>query len=183
MAYPGKVISNPKTGQQLTFIKTAKETKGTMLEMESVFQPHSLEPPLHYHPQQKELFTVLEGSITVKINGSLKTLKAGEQLAIEANTPHSMWNGTDDKAVVNWKVYPALDTEYFFETAMGIATHRPTNELGMPGILQAVLIADRFSHVFILANPSFMIQQILFTLLKPIAYLAGHRAWYKEYID
>jgi len=183
MAYQGKIITNPKTGQQLKFIKTNKDTNGSMLEMESVFQPHSAEPAPHYHPKQQEVFTVTEGSLTVRINEVLKIFSAGDQLIISPNTIHSMWNHTSSKAVVNWKVYPALDTEYFFETAMGIANHQQTNELGMPGILQLSLMANKFSHVFRLAKPSFTVQQIIFTLLKPFAYLAGYQPQYKEYID
>jgi hypothetical protein len=94
-----------------------------------------------------------------------------------------MWNDADDRAIVNWKVYPALDTEYFFETGMGIATYQRTNQLGMPGILQIALTANKFSRMFRLAKPSFTVQQIVFALLSPLAYLAGYKPQYKEYID
>ena len=183
MAHKGKVINNPKTGQQIKFIQTSKDTNGSMLEMESVFQAHSAEPAKHFHPLQQEKFTVLEGAITVRLEGELKNLTGGDQLTIAPNQVHSMWNETGSRAVVNWQVFPALDTEYFFEMAMGIAAHQQTNELGMPGLLQSALLANKYSNVFRLARPSFALQQIVFTILKPFAHLAGYKSYYKEYID
>lgn len=52
MAFKGKVISNPVTGQQIKFIQTAKDTNCQLLEMESVYAAASKEPPPHYHPYQ-----------------------------------------------------------------------------------------------------------------------------------
>lgn len=183
MAYPGKVISNPKTGQEITFITTGRQTNGAMLEMESVFKPGSVEPPLHYHPKQKEVFTIIEGTLTVRINNGVKIFFAGDSFEVPASAVHAMWNHSAGKTVINWRVYPALDTEYFFETAMGIAKNKPTNNMGMPGLLQVVLLAGKFSDVLRLTKPPFALQRIIFLLLKPFAYVAGYKAVYKEYID
>jgi quercetin dioxygenase-like cupin family protein len=183
MAYKGKVINNRKTGQQITFIQTADDTGGELLEMESLFQPDSTEPLPHYHPFQEEDFTVLEGEITVRINGGLKVLKQGDRLHIKKAQPHSMWNHSSNKARINWKVMPASDTEYFLENGVGIANEKKTDEKGMPGILQVALMANRFSHVYRIAKPPYTIQKILFTVLTPFSYLAGYRSCYKEFVD
>lgn len=55
MAFKGKVIANPVTGQQIKFVQTAKDTGGKLLEMESVYAPASKEPPPHYHPCQPKI--------------------------------------------------------------------------------------------------------------------------------
>jgi quercetin dioxygenase-like cupin family protein len=183
MAYHGKIITNPKTGQQIRFIRTSKETEGGLLEMESIFQPNAKEPVPHYHPLQTEDFTILEGEVTVRINCKIRILKQGDTLHLSRRTVHSMWNNTAQRAVVNWKVQPALETEYFFETGMGLASSTKTNELGMPGILQIAFIDNKFSNVYRLARPSFFIQKILFAVLTPLAYLAGYKPYYKKYID
>jgi quercetin dioxygenase-like cupin family protein len=183
MAYTGKVIDNKKTGQRITFIQTSDDTGGELLEMESLFQPHSTEPVPHYHPFQEEYFTILEGEITVRINGQLQVLKQGDQLHLKKAQVHSMWNLSDRTARVNWKVVPASDTEYFLENGIGIANHKKTNEQGMPGLLQIALLAKRFSHVYRIAKPPYAIQKILFTILSPFAYVVGHRPCYKEFVD
>ncbi|QMU26704.1 cupin domain-containing protein [Adhaeribacter radiodurans] len=183
MAYPNKTIRHPKTGQEIQFLLTAKETNGQLLHMQTTYQAHSTEPPAHYHPNQEEDFRVLEGEIKVRINGQVKLLKQGEALHIPRNTIHTMWNATERPAVVDWQVRPALNTDHFFETHMGLANEGKTNEAGIPNIWQIALIARYFADVFRLAKPSFMVQRVLFALLTPIAYLLGYRPTYKKYLD
>lgn len=183
MAYKGKIIDNKKTGQQIKFIQTADDTGGELLEMESLFQPHSTEPIPHYHPLQEEYFTVLEGKITVRTNGQLRVLKQGDKLQIKKGQVHSMWNPSAQKARVSWKVFPASETEYFLENGIGIANNMKTNKQGMPDLLQIALLAKRFSHVYRIVNPPYFFQKIIFTILAPLSRLAGYRSCYKEFVD
>jgi quercetin dioxygenase-like cupin family protein len=170
MAYQGKSIRNTKTGQEIKFLQTSADTNGQLLEMESVYPAASLEPPAHYHPHQEEDFTVEEGELSVRINGSVKLLKKGDKIHIPVNTIHSMWNATDNKTIVNWKVCPSLNTD-------------KTDESGRPPILQVALLAKKYSNVFRLTKPPFALQTIVFGLLTPFAYLKGYRPDYKKYFS
>lgn len=183
MAFRNKVIQHPGSGQMIRFIRTGRETNGSLLEMESSWEPGSTEPPMHYHPFQSEDFKVMTGELTVRINGVVEILKPGDTLHIPACTSHTMWNHSTEKTIVNWKVRPAKDTEYFLETGMGLATDGKVNRKGMPGILQIALTANRFSRVFRLSKPPFFIQKFVFLLLTPFAWMAGYRAVYRKYID
>jgi len=183
MAYPNKVIRNTKTGQDIRFIKTGKETNGELLEMEASFAPNSVEPVAHYHPLQAEDFTVMEGALTVRLNGKVSLLKVGETLHIPPKAVHAMWNSSGKKALVNWKVKPALHTDQLLETGVGLANDTNTTEKGMPGMLQMALLAQRYSREYRLAKPSYLLQRLLFGVLSPFAYLAGYRSTYKKYID
>ncbi len=183
MAYSNKVISNPQTGQSIKFLQSAKDTGGRLLEMESTYQSRSQEPPLHYHPLQSEIFTVLQGELTVLLNGEKKLYRAGQQLNIAPGCRHAMWNESEGIVTVNWKVIPAMDTEYLLETGMGLARSGKTKKTGMPAFLQVVMMADSFGKVFRLAKPPYAVQKLLFTVLKPVALLAGYKGRYKEYID
>lgn len=183
MAYKNKVIRNPVTGQSIRFLQTSCDTEGQLLEMESTFAPHSLEPLLHYHPKQHETFTVLEGSLQVRIYGRLKVLMTGDTLEIPANTHHSMWNASGEKAVVNWKVEPALSTEYFLETGMGLAMQGKVNQKGLPSIWQTALLAEKYQNVFRLATTPYALQRAVFRMLAPVAKWKGYRAVYEELID
>ncbi|WP_205780556.1 cupin domain-containing protein [Mucilaginibacter limnophilus] len=111
MACKGKLLINPVTGQNIKFIQTTKDTSGQLLEMESTFKAGSQQPIEHYHPYQHEDFKVLEGELQVKIGSERRTLRSGDSLHIPANQPHAMWNVSTAKAVVNWQVRPAMDTE------------------------------------------------------------------------
>ena len=183
MAFKNKQISNPKTGQDIKFLQTAKDTDGKLLEMESTYNSHSKEPVAHYHPFQVEDFTVLSGELTVRIDGQLMVLKPGNTLHIPSNKVHAMWNNTAGKTIVNWKVQPAMDTEHLLETVTGLAIDAKTNNEGMPHILQVVLIANKYADVLRLTKPPFAVQKILFVLLTPFSYLFGYRPTYKEYLD
>ena len=182
MAFRNKTIANPKTGQTIKFLQTSMDTGGRLLEMESTFRPHSEEPPSHYHPFQEEQFSIVSGQLTVRINGKLKMFVRGDQFTVPKNTSHAMWNASAAPTIINWKVSPALDTEYFFETTVGLAREGKTDEKGMPNLLQVALIANKYNKIFRLSKPPYFVQKIFFSVLTPFAYLAGYRSTYKEHL-
>jgi quercetin dioxygenase-like cupin family protein len=47
----------------------------------------------HTHPGE-EVGYVLEGTVTIEINGTTKTLKAGETFLVPPNTPHNATNNS-----------------------------------------------------------------------------------------
>jgi quercetin dioxygenase-like cupin family protein len=181
MAYKNKTLKNP--GMSIRFLQTAKDTKGEFLEMESTYNANLSEPPVHYHPFQTEYFYVLSGEITVRLNNELKIYTEGESFVTRPGEPHSMWNSSEKKTVMNWKVMPAMDTENLFETLNGLLKDGKPVQKGLKGILQMSLTATHFSSVFRVIVPPFFIQKILFSILMPIAWLAGYRAVYPKYID
>ncbi len=183
MAYKNKIIVNPKTKNEIKFLQTNKDTGGKLLEMESTYYSHSKEPPAHYHPYQQEDFTVISGTLSIRINGEIKTLNQGNKLNIPPNVVHSMWNNSDSKTIVNWRVQPAMNTENMLETLLGLATEGRTNEDGVPGLLQAALTANNFADVFRLAKPPFLVQKIIFTILSPVSTVSGYKPVYQKYID
>jgi quercetin dioxygenase-like cupin family protein len=183
MAHKNKQITNPRTGQTIKFILTSTDTHGELLEMESSFRPFSKEPLPHYHPTQVEDFLVIAGQLIVRMNGQVTVYKKNESFHVPANVVHSMWNGSGEKTVVNWKVKPALDTENLLETISGLANDGRTNSNGVPNLLQTVLIANKYSQVFRAASPPFILQRLAFILITPISYLLGYRPYYKKYLD
>lgn len=183
MAIPGKVIHNSLTRQSIRFIKTSQDTDGQLLEMESVYLAQSREPAPHYHPKQEEDFLVLEGELTVVLDGQLMLLKAGDRLHIPAGVHHAMWNSSNTNTIINWQVRPALKTEYFLETVYGLAADGKTNRKGMPVLWQVAATGRYFDNEFRLSKPGFGVQKLVFGLMAPIAYVFGYRGLYKRYID
>lgn len=183
MAIKGKIISNPATKQHILFLQTSKDTSGRLLEMESIYEPYSKEPPLHYHPAQEEHFRVIKGELTVKMNGRIIILKPGDTLHIEKNMAHAMWNSSANDTIINWQVMPALNTENLLETITGLAIDNKANRNGKPPFLQLAIIANKYADNFRLAHPPFIVQQILFAVVTPLAYLLGYGPRYKRYID
>ena len=94
-----------------------------------------------------------------------------------------MWNHALEKAVVNWKVRPALDSEYFFEIATGLAKDGKTSAGGAPNILQVASLMNRFSSVFRLTKPPYWVQRVMFGILGVVGWFLGYRGWYEKYVD
>lgn len=183
MAYKGKRITNPVNRQTIEFVTTAKESSGQQLEMISTWEPVSFKPAPHYHPYQDEVFQVLEGELTLLLNGRTWQLCEGDSVHIPANAVHGMWNASAENVVARWKVFPALNTEHLLETGMGLAADGKTGKAGIPDILQVSLLAMKFKKEFRLRKPSFLLQQIVFYVLTPFALLNRKRAIYSKYID
>jgi hypothetical protein len=51
MAYAGKVIENPISGERITFRKTAADTDGEVLAFDLKLSPDGNVPGMHVHPR------------------------------------------------------------------------------------------------------------------------------------
>jgi quercetin dioxygenase-like cupin family protein len=173
MARAGDVLTNPVTGQTLRFLQTAADTGGALLEMESTWAPGGVEPPEHLHPRQAERFTVLEGTVRVRMDGTLRDLKPGDTLEVPANVPHGMWNPGDGPAAVRWEVRPALATERMFEALFGLAARGDVNARGVPGLLDMSVLLRRHRGEFRLTRPAPVVQGVVFGALAPVGRLLG----------
>ncbi len=84
---------------------------------------------------------------------------------------------------MNWQIRPALDSEYLFETATGLANAGKTGANGTPNLLQSALLMNRYAREFRLVKPPYPVQRVLFGVLAPLGRLLGMRGWYREYVD
>lgn len=183
MAYPNTQITNPVTGQSIRFLRTAKDTNGQLLEMESTLLPGSKKPTLHYHPAQHEYFTFTEGSVTVCTGRETRVFHPGDTLHIPPGIRHAMWNEGAVTARMRWQVEPALDTEYLLETGIRLARDGRTDANGKPGFLSALILLRRFSAEYRPARPPYLLLKALFILLTPLARLRGVQPLAETHVD
>ena len=111
MVHVGQVLTG--SGNYLRFIRTAAETDGALLEMESTYREGAAMPAAHFHPAQEEHFEVLEGTVRTIIDGVERSHAAGETFHVPAGAVHQMVGETGTR--LNWQVRPALRTAEFFE--------------------------------------------------------------------
>lgn len=91
-----------------------------ILELESTWSPGGSPPRTHWHPTQREEFEVLEGALTVEIDGQpVRVLKPNETLEVPPRTAHRMWNASTEVTRASWRVTPAQRTEEMFRTIAG----------------------------------------------------------------
>lgn len=75
----------------IRFLATSNDTKGAFSVVEIKEMP-GYKTALHLHPHWDEAFYVLEGVLTVNINGNINNFPAGSYILIPRGTPHGQGN-------------------------------------------------------------------------------------------
>jgi quercetin dioxygenase-like cupin family protein len=178
MAFTGQTIENPVSGERITFLRTAHDTRGEKLEIELELSPDGHVPGAHVHPEQTETFHVLEG--TMKFRMGLRKIVAGpgDTVVVPAGRVHRFSNGGDGVARARVEVTPALDMEQLFETAVELAIEGNTTRKGMPRPLHLALFTRRFAReVRAPFPPAWMVR----VLMAPLTWIASRRGHAERY--
>lgn len=177
MAQPGQKLGDPN-GEQVVFRRTSTETGGELLEVEAIYAPRSSRPPAHFHPNQQETFTVLEGTMTASIGRAVRRYAVGDSFTVPAGVVHWMHNADDGPARVRWETRPALATERFFETVFGLARDEKFGAGGKPNVLQMAVVLMAHRNEFRLASPPTIVQAVVLPVLAGLGRLAGYDPQY-----
>jgi quercetin dioxygenase-like cupin family protein len=179
MAISGESITNPLTGEEITFVATSSDTGGKELRMRMAVKPAGFAPTEHIHMSQEERFTIVRGEILLVVQGKEQTLEEGESVAIPPGTPHVWSNQSDQEAEIDIQFRPPGNMEEFFENLFGLAQEGKTNQRGEPNLLQCSLLSPEYG--LYMANPPVPVQRALFAAVRPFAKLLGYRASYPRY--
>ena len=98
-------------GASFLITKSPAETSGESVEMEITLPPGAPGPPRHLHPRQEERWDVLEGELTVFLDGRWRSLRAGDSLSIPRGHAHTLRNRSGETVRVRDSHWPALDFE------------------------------------------------------------------------
>jgi mannose-6-phosphate isomerase-like protein (cupin superfamily) len=179
MAYSGQTIINPVSGEQITFLQTARDTGGELLEFELSLTPDGHVPGAHVHPAQEERFHVLEG--TMQFRRGLRRVVAGpgETVVVPAGTVHRFANAGDGIARCRVEVAPALDMEQLLETTVELAIEGNVTSKGMPKPMHLALFVQRFRQEVKAPFPPAWIVRVL---MAPLASLARRRGHGERYV-
>ena len=178
MAFTGQTISNPVSGEQITFLQTAADTAGELLEFELALSPDGHVPGAHVHPEQEERFHVLEGTMKFRMGLRRIVAEAGDTVVVPAGRVHRFANGGDSTARCRVEVVPALDMEQLLETTVELALEGNVTRKGMPKPLHLALFVRRFAReVRAPFPPAWMVR----ALMAPLAALAPRRGHAERY--
>lgn len=91
----------------------------------AIFEQTSLSPgrgtPYHVHPNQDEIFYVLEGSYRFKVGNEVHDLSAGESIFLPRAIPHA-WTQVAEKGKMLVVLQPAGKLENFFVTMAALSS-------------------------------------------------------------
>jgi len=178
MAKAGDVIENPITGERVTFLKTAGDTSGQLLQQDFIIQPQGFVVIPHIHPKQEERFKLLSGSLRMQVDGHEQTVHANEEIAVPASAAHAWWNDDDTEAHVIVEFRPALNSETLF----GLARDGKADAQARPNPFQFAVIAQTFKEEALpAASKDRLLLGTLGPLLAFIGRLLGYKAVYPEY--
>ena len=171
MAHEGQQITNPRTGQRMTFV----ELREDLLRIDTVNPPTAEREPVHVHPRQESGAEVLEGSLVFEMAGQTRRLGPGDRITIPPNTPHHFWNDEARDARSMQFFRPALDTAAFFETLFALGAQGRLDDKGMPVPLQLAVMVPEFGDEIRPVSPPWPVLRAVAALLAPIARRRGYR--------
>ena len=176
----GEVWANPITGEYVRLLELPWQNRQGCAVGELIALPGARVMGEHYHPSLTEVFTPLEGELTVKLNGQIRILRQGESTVVEPGMRHEFWNATDRAVRVRVEITPGERFVHLIETLYGLARLGYTDKKGMPHPLQLALCAQEFSDVMVLSKPPRFLQFAIFGALGLIARSRGYRATYPQ---
>jgi mannose-6-phosphate isomerase-like protein (cupin superfamily) len=179
MAYAGQVIENPVSGERFTFLRTAADTDGELLEFELDLSPDGHAPGMHVHPIQEERFEVTKGTMRFRMGGRKVIARPGEVVVVPPGVRHKFANGGNEEAQARVEVRPALRMEELFETVVALAEEGRTTRKGLPKPLDLALFVREFEQEVQGAFPPVWAQRLT---LAPVAWLARKRGYGERYV-
>ena len=146
MAFAGETITNPVSGERITFLQTRADTFGELLEIELALTPDGHVPGAHRHPEQSETFHVLEGRMKFRLGMRTIVAGPGETVTVPPGATHRFANAGDGEARARVEVRPALRMEELLETSVALAEAGRTTRKGMPKPVDLALFVRAYER-------------------------------------
>jgi quercetin dioxygenase-like cupin family protein len=167
--------------QELVFLRVAPEDSGgERLVADLWLQPGAAVMGEHVHDHIHERFTVLEGELSVVLDGQRSVAGPGTVLDIPAGRAHDWSNaGTEvAHALVELEAVPGsgpMAARFLagMEAAFGLANTGRTNAAGRPAPLWLFAFAHEYADVLYLTRPPRAVQRALFGPLAALARRLG----------
>jgi quercetin dioxygenase-like cupin family protein len=105
---------------------SGSDTNGGFAMFEQTSLSQGRGTPFHVHPQQDEVFYVLEGDYRFKVGEEIFNLSAGETIFLPRTVPHA-WTQVSAKGRMTVLLQPAGKLENFFQT-MAALNHEPSQQ-------------------------------------------------------
>jgi hypothetical protein len=180
LARAGETITNPVSGERITFRKTAADTGGELLEIDLELTPHGRRPPASTSTRSKRSgSTSPTAPFASKLRGKTIVAKAGDVVVVPPGARHKFANGGDEPAHARVEIRPALRMEQLFETAIELAKVGRTNSKGKPKPLDLALFTREFRQETVGPFAPVWLQRLT---LAPLAWLASRRGRGDRYI-
>jgi mannose-6-phosphate isomerase-like protein (cupin superfamily) len=127
----------------------------------------------HIHPALEERYEVLEGEITINLDGETRRLGAGQRAVVPPGVRHSFENTGDRPAHLVAEAEPAQELRESIEDGARLARTERFSDTGQPqtvrALVEAAALAERYRETVVLTSPPRFVQRILFPPLARFA--------------
>jgi mannose-6-phosphate isomerase-like protein (cupin superfamily) len=131
-------------GASFTIVESSAESGGARIEFEVAMPPGAQGPPRHFHPQQHESWRVIDGELTLEIDGRERKLSSGEAQTIPPGTVHTFANRGATLVQFRDLHSPALDFQQYIETLARLATEdRINSRLSRRSLVYGAMVLKR----------------------------------------
>ena len=176
----GDELVNPVTGEYARLLGLPWDNPEGRAKAELLARAGARVVGEHRHHGCIERFTVLDGELSVRLNGETSVLAEGDSAEVGPGHWHDWWNAMDRDIRVVVEVTPGARFAHMIETLFGLARLGHVNEEGMPNLLQMAMTGREFSDVIQFRSPPPAIQKVMFAALAPLAHALGYRGAYPE---
>jgi mannose-6-phosphate isomerase-like protein (cupin superfamily) len=172
------VIVNPLSGEQITILRSAADTAGAVLDWELLLAPGGRVPSSHAHPEQTEIFTVVEGRMKFRVGWRRLTAVPGQTVRVPPGTVHHFANAGSVPARMVVESRPALAMEELLETAAAIAQEQHAAQRQLPRPVDLALFMADFERE---VRAPFLPASLVRPVLRKLAGLARRRGLDERY--
>lgn len=184
MGQKGDVLHNPRRRERVLLLNTAAETGGERLEMLVTQEPTSARMPVHFHPRQRETFTIRSGALTYVLGSAQPRIAhTGETVAVEPGVRHTWWNDGPENVEMLGVIEPAGRWLEFMETIYGLTNEGKVSARGIPNPLQMAVVAWEFRQEWVPTAVPAPVRLLVLPILAALGRLFGYRPTYARYSD
>lgn len=115
-------------GEVLNFLRTAADTDGALVEIETILGPGMKGPPLHVHLRETESFRITEGEVSIRAGRQWTVHTPGDELTVPPGTAHTFANKTAARAAFIVIIEPPDPFETMVKLRLN-ANHMPLLKL------------------------------------------------------
>ena len=138
---PGSAPELELMGVRIRFLVSGEETGGAWSLLEYTAPPGLAGPAPHHHARTTELFYVLEGRLTLEVEGEVRTLGAGGLALVPPGVPHRFGNPSAEPCRFLIQLSPGGMEGYFRELAELV---RGASAWPLPDMRPVAELAARF---------------------------------------
>jgi mannose-6-phosphate isomerase-like protein (cupin superfamily) len=166
-----RTIRNSMDRYSVTFLKTAKETNGAYEEVKVELEPGGGNE-WHYHTAFVEKFHVIDGQLTVGMEGKPVPITTGQDTIAPKRMMHKFYNTSSKPVTFIVRIEPARSFEKTLRSAYGLMTTGQSYPDGMPKNPWHLFLILGYSDSYLQGVPGF-IQEPLINALSKIAQWKG----------